>query len=588
MMAALGLTEDLARQRNYDNIRRNFLKYLIPATVTELAASLNEFVDSLTVANLLDTKALSVVNVASVIVFVFSTLYTVLGVGGSALYSVSRGNHDRKKADEIFSASVITAFIAGVVLAVTGAVFAPQIAELIGKGSGVENELAPYIRILSCAGLPIVVSCVFVFFLPASGHPVLATVINLVSNGVNLVFDFVYIKVFNMGVNGAALATVTGFTVGLVTLCVFYYFKKDSIGKIRFSKQILKNLNSVFGIGIAPAATQIGYAIKIAFCNLTAAGYAGEDGIVAFTVCIQILSMISIFLGGVLSTTMPFAATLKGMNDRRGQKYIIRLSAVIMFAVSALFVAVMEICPEVMLSMYSVNSRETAEIVIPAIRIFSWLLLIRWIYLEFRTVISIMGMKLYALLISLADGFVLAIVFSLVLCPFMGIDGLWWSLLLPTVIIAVAVFVINKIIVARSGGKYKGFWLIADNNDTVAELTIDSELSNIDTVTSEIESVCRQNSLLMSRAMIAAISVEEMSVIVKENSPENVPKPIDVLIQCNGKEITINFCSVGAPFNSASFKEDGFTSYDMLKKISKSISYDYVLGMNITRITVAV
>jgi len=589
MTALSATTPALGSKRNFNNIRRKYFSYLLPAVIMEIAVSLNEFVDSLVVANLLDAKALSIVSVAGPILFIYSTLFVLFGDGGSTLYSIHKGNHDNNEAGAMFAVSMIATALAGILLTVLGLLFTPQVAGLLGGSLDFGDEFIVYLRYTFLAALPLMLSSAFVSFLPAAGHPVLASVVCIVSNVVNLLGDFIFIQLLGMGVEGAALATLAGFTVGLLIVLVFYVTKGRNIGSLKVPGKFFPRLGIICTTGAAEASGQTGYAIKYAFCNSIAAIYAGQTGVVAFSVCMQIMSIISIFVSAFYATMTPFLGTLVGLNDRSGSRKVISFTNRLQILCGVVLFVLFELWPELLTTMYAVEAGPMTDTVIVAIRIFAPILLIRWVYLQFRSVATILGFKLYAFLIGVVDAFVFLIPLGTLFCALMGINGLWLAYVLSSVIILIGIFFINRGIAARSGGKYKGFWLITDDRNVVADLTFRADPEDIGHITKEIEKVCREHGMPMSRAMLASVSVEEMVVITARSVSSTEAIPMDILIQKGEEAITIDLVSIGSPFNPTNYQEGGeLDNFEMLRRLSKSVTYDYVLGMNTTRIIITV
>jgi len=587
MSVSSSVPPNISDRREYSNLRKKYISYLIPSVFSHIAFALNEFVDSMVVANLLDSRALSVISIAGPVTFLFTALYGLIGSGASTLYSICRGNHDRSEADALFSVSICVSAFISILLTGLGLLFTPRLSVLLGGRLGLENELSGYLRYLFLSAPPIILTSVYAYFLPIGGHPVLASVVCLVANVVNLICDYIYIGVLDMGVKGASLATLTGFSFGLLIVMIFAVFKSKDIGRFSFSFGNSSRLGSICATGASYATGQIGYAIKYAFCNYIAGIYAGQSGVVAFSICMQIASIISIFIGSFCATMIPFLGTLFGMNDRSGLKNIIKLTNCLQLISGISVFLLLEIKPEILTTMYAVEAGLTADIVIRAIRIFSILLLIRWIYLQFKDVAIVLGFRLYAMLIGLADAFIFLIPFILILCPLMGIDGLWWAFVISSATVTAGVFIINRIIAARSDGKYKGFWLIGEQKNIVADLTFRAEPGEVERITLKIEQICREHGMSMSRAMLASISVEEMIVIISRFSSSAKAVPMDVLIHKNAEEILIDVISIGNPFNPTKYADNsGPDSFEMLRRLSRSVTYDYMLGMNTTRIVI--
>ena len=114
-------------------LRRKMLYYLIPAMLTGAAFSLSEFVDSMIVANILDSESMGVVQLGSPVIFVCATIYVLLGRGGSTHYAISQGERDSDQAGRVFSVTFITSLVLGLLILLVGFVFFDP---LHGSGPG--------------------------------------------------------------------------------------------------------------------------------------------------------------------------------------------------------------------------------------------------------------------------------------------------------------------------------------------------------------------------------------------------------------------------------------------------------------------
>lgn len=573
--------------RLYDNLQRKFIEYLLPATITGVAGSLSDFADSIVSSNLLDSKALSIVSLGTTIAYVFSTIYVILGRGGSTIYALNLGNHERDQADKVFTVStIISALMCFLILSV-GMLFSGPLAEFLARGSGLESEFTPYLRVKILAGVPMLLLMVFTYFLTNSGHPVMTTVLTIVPNVLNLLLDFLFIGTFKMGVVGAAWASFAGFSVGVVLAVVLMLSGKTGLKFKKISFKDFAELQTIVKKGSSTGTIQAGYAIKTAFCNRVAAAYAGYLGIAAFSLCMQTLSVISIFISGALDAALPLTCAIKGFDDVKGEKYLIKTVCKIQIICSVLVVAVLEIKPELMMTIYSVKEAGAETVVIPALRLFSPMILIRWIYVFFMYLCTVSGRELYAFIISVADGFALVILFTLMLTPLIGIYGMWIAFPLTSVVILTAIYFVNRYLASKSSNKHNGFWLTPAEDNLISDITVYDKLDNIAEISKEIEQTCTEHGMDSNDAMLVAIAIEEMCVITINMSKNHDTVLLDVKITSEDDSYVVDLRSCGKPLNPGiKFDDQSRDSLEMLKKISKSLKYDYVLGINTTRVVI--
>ena len=121
-----------------------------------------------------------------------------------------------------------------------------------------------------------------------------------------------------MNVEGAAWATLTGYACAALVVLFALAIRKI---KVFFSRNIMKSLalrREIVRLGRPDAMNQIGLAIQFAVCNGLVTAAAGADGMVAFSLCIQANSVISIFVGAVIGSAIPILAVLHGQRDFTG------------------------------------------------------------------------------------------------------------------------------------------------------------------------------------------------------------------------------------------------------------------------------
>ena len=193
---------------------KKYRQYLFPSILTSLALALNEFVDCMVVSNLLGSDALAIANLGCPVILVIAACYVLLGSGGSTLYAVYLGRWDNERAGKIFKLSMYMAVVLGVLLLALGLIFSSPITAILCVDTVLRPAFTSYYITLLFTAPILTIMLTFVCFLPPSGAPVEATIINIAANGINLIMDFVYIRVFKMGVEGAAIATVTGYIIG--------------------------------------------------------------------------------------------------------------------------------------------------------------------------------------------------------------------------------------------------------------------------------------------------------------------------------------------------------------------------------------
>jgi len=574
-------------ERSNKILIKKLLQYLIPSVITMAALSLNEFLDSMVVSVLLDSQALSIVNLGLPVMLCITAIYTLLGNGGSTLYAVFIGKRDTDSAGKTFWVSMITGFMSGLLFLIFGLIFLDTIAKILCNNVELLPAFKSYLRALLISAPFLTTILTFVDFLTPSGAPSVATVINIVANGIGVLMDYVYIKYFNMGVNAAAWSTLTGYSIAALLIIYVVLARKVTVFKSKVELKDFKLLREISALGVPSAISQFGFALKFGFCNNLAMMYGGTAGMVGFSLCTQVDSIISVFLAAIAGAGVPLIAVLHGQRDYRGETGVLKTTLIYQFIAVFILFLTFFIFPQCMTRIYNISDAVEIATSIKAIRIFVVLYLFRGFYMIFMKYLQVLKRTTYAMLISIFDGFAGIIPISLVMCYLFGITGLWYSFGINSLIILLTVILTNKNIEKKSQGKLNGVLLSAHEMvaDAVFDVTIHDPAKNISDATTQFISFCREHDIDKRNYTCAALAIEEMAVYTKNHSLYS--DYMDILVRLYDDKIEIDFRTLGSSFNPLVVtEEDNYENITLLKGISSSVEYSYIMGMNCTQIII--
>ena len=164
--------------------------------------------DSLIVGNFLGSSALAAVASSGNLIFLLVGFFNGISVGAGVVIARFFGAHDHRRVHLSIHTTVALGIVCGIVLTILGVVFAPKILILMGTPQDVLPNSIIYFRVYFMGSLAFVLYNAFTGILQALGdskHPLYYLIISSV---INVVLDVVFITVFDMGVGGAALATI--------------------------------------------------------------------------------------------------------------------------------------------------------------------------------------------------------------------------------------------------------------------------------------------------------------------------------------------------------------------------------------------
>lgn len=568
-------------------LRKKFHEYLVPTMITYAALSLNEFVDSMLVSNLLGSNAMAIISLGMPLMLVMAAVYALLGNGGSTIYAMSLGKRDHDTAGMSLTAATATGLAAGLLLLLLGNVFFGPFTKMLCHDAELMPEFSHYMRVLLLSSPLLITILTFVTFLPAAGYPKQSTLISVVANVVNIAMDYVYIRVFGMGVEGAAWATLTGYLVGAALVIWLVIRKKVKLIMSRGVSRAVRLLPEIARKGGPDAMTQVGFSLQFGFVNALAGTYAGTAGIVAFSLCIQSNSVVSIFVGSLIGSSVPILSVLHGQRDFRGEEGVLKAAMKGQLIIAIACVVLLEIFAPQAAALYNITEASQAALAIKALRIYAITYLIRSSVIVYFRYLMVIGFSGYASLVSALDGFVAIIPVAWIMSRIFGIDGVWWAFPVTAALIFVFILVRNRRIDIKYGGKLRGPLLFEYDEDAepVLDVTITKDAESISGISEKIQQVCEANGITGSEAVKAALAVEEMAVYAYNKKDQNVY--MDILARIYKGNVEIDFRSLGAFFDPFELSEtDMPENVQMLRGIASKIENEYVLGMNSTRIII--
>ena len=190
------------------SVRRQIVRFALPIFWGNLFQQLYNIVDSLVVGNFLGSDALAAVGSSGNIIFLLVGLFGGLFTGASVVISGYFGAQDHERMHTAIHTTVAFGLLAGVILSVVGVVISPTLLRWIGTPESVFPNSVLYFRIYFSGVVFVTLYNTATGILQAVGdsrHPLYYLIISSITN---VVLDLLFVAVFHMGVDGAALATV--------------------------------------------------------------------------------------------------------------------------------------------------------------------------------------------------------------------------------------------------------------------------------------------------------------------------------------------------------------------------------------------
>ncbi len=436
-------------------MKKLLLKMGLPMIISMVLQALYNVIDSIFVANMGEQGAIA--NQALTLAFPIQILIIAIGVGTgiglNALLSKSLGEKNQEEVNKVAGNGIFLSICIFIVFLIFGlfgsewfiSLFAGGNQEVIAMGT-------TYLKICTCLSLGSIGYTVYERFLQATGKTMLSTISQISGAVTNIVLDYVFIFPLNMGVAGAAWATIIGQFVSLFIAMFFHYTKNKEInGNLKYITPEIGIIKGIYKIGISAAIMQALLSVMMAGMNAILGGAKADPTILvgSFGIYykIQQIALFSAF--GLSNTIISILSFNYGMKDKDRIndciKYGIIDTAIVTFILTILF----EIFAKPLSSLFALSggtSKEIIEVCTISLRIAS----IGYIFMGFSVavqgILQSLGYAIRPLIISLLRlvVFVFPVAYLFTLSDNVT-NIVWWTFPIAEVLTSIiSLFILKK------------------------------------------------------------------------------------------------------------------------------------------------
>lgn len=421
------MTIQLSDHFNY----KRLLRFTLPSIASMVFTSIYGVVDGFFVSNYVGKIPFTGLNLIMPAIMILGAVGNMIGAGGSALVSKTLGEGKTKKARQLFSFLICVMCAAGITMSLLGAIFMPQIAVFLGAEGEVLTNAIIYGRI-SMIGLTFyALQYTLQSFLIAAEKPHLGLYITITAGLVNIVLDALFIAVFQWGIIGAAAATTASQAVGaLVPLAMFADPKKKwklQLCKPQFDgRSLLKTCIN----GSSEFLSSISMSLIAMLFNAQLLKYAGNDGVAAYGVIMYVNMIFIAVIFGFTMGTSPIISFHYGANNTGELKNLLKKSSVIITIVSIAMFLSGELLARPLALLFASYDTKLLGMTIHAFSIYSVSFLFCGVGIMGSALFTALNNGPVSALLSLIRTVILQATFVLLLPHILGIDGIWWSVVL--------------------------------------------------------------------------------------------------------------------------------------------------------------
>ncbi len=293
-----------------ESIGKLLVKFSVPAITGMIVNALYNIVDRMYIGHIKGVGSYALSGLAitfpiSVIIMAFGML---IGIGASAVISIKLGEKNKETADNILGNAFILITIISLVIGILGVLFLNKLLILFGASENSIPYAKSYIQIILMGAVFQNIGFGINNIIRAEGNPKMAMLTMVFGAIINIILDPIFIFVFDMGIQGAAIATIISQAFNTI-LVLKYFTSKNSGSVLKIKKANLKLhkhiIKDIFAIGMAPFSMQIASSFVIILYNKGLYSYGGDLAIAAMGILNSISMLIFMPIFGISQGIQP-------------------------------------------------------------------------------------------------------------------------------------------------------------------------------------------------------------------------------------------------------------------------------------------
>ena len=320
-------------------IRSDFFRYILANVVSSLGVSVYILIDTFFISRGMGAEGLTALNLSLPVFNFINGFGLMLGMGGGSKFSMLYCRTERKETDRIFTNAFIAMLFIGGMFVMSGLFFSRQITHLLGADESVFGMSQSYIRRVLLFSPAFLMNNLLACFMRNDSAPKLAMLGMLSGSLANVILDYIFIFVLDMGMDGAALATCIApfVSMGVMSIHIITGWNAFSLRPMIPS---LSSIKEIVSLGLHSFFTEISGGIVIMIFNFVIYRLMGNTGIAAYGVIANTAIVFTAIFVGIASGVQPLMCRYHGRKNSDAICYVLKLAVItaLIFSAFAYFI----------------------------------------------------------------------------------------------------------------------------------------------------------------------------------------------------------------------------------------------------------
>lgn len=417
-----------------------FYHYLIPSICSTLVNSIYILVDTLIIGQGVGAEGISALNIFLPFYSIYMGIGLMFGIGAGILMSTEDGVGNTEKSKKYFITSILCVSLVAIILTLVSSFNLRKISYMLGANESSIDLVMEYGRYIVYS-TPIFICTNFLGPIVRNRkEPNLCMVAVLLGAGLNIVLDYIFVFPMQMGMKGAAMATVIGsITTSLVLLT--HFIKKKNRIKICINGISFDMVKKIISCGSSSFLMEVASGFVIFIFNIQILKYIGDNGIVVYGIISNCIIVGTSLFNGIAQATQPVIATNHGADEVNRVKTVLKYAMYTTIAIGIILFAIIFVFTKKVILVFVKADESIINMGIPSIRMYLSAFCIMNINILMCNYFQSIGKEKISVSISIIRGFLLNIILVLIMPLVLGGNGLWLVVPLTEVITFLGIYI---------------------------------------------------------------------------------------------------------------------------------------------------
>ena len=441
-------------------LRKLFFTMAIPSVLAQLINVLYNIVDRIYIGHIKDigSLALTGVGVTFPIIKVVSAFSAFAGQGGAPLASILLGAKDQEKAEKVLGSSTALLLVFSISLTLIFQILKTPLLYAFGASDNVIGFAQDYIGLYLWGTIFVMLSLGLNTFISGQGNAKTAMFSVLIGAVTNIILDPIFIFVMNMGVKGAALATVISQAFSAIWVVNFLISKKSSLKIKRENLKLdMKFVKKIGSLGCSPFIMQSTESLVLLTLNSGLQKYGGDLYVGSMSILISVLQLIFVPVSGIAQGVQPIISYNFGAGNRERVVKTFKTLLIVCLMATMFMGGIAVLFPNFYVKMFT-ESEELMKLTSKMMPIFTLGMCIFGIQQSIQVTFLAMGQAKFSIFIALLRKVILLVPLAIILPRFLGVKGIYYAepmADITSVVVASITFALNFKSILKQCGKRK-------------------------------------------------------------------------------------------------------------------------------------